>query len=93
MDTLKLTTLTLLIPLGWATSVEAHMQPLGRLAFGPALTCHMAQSSNAATTSQDNDAAATNAMFRAIGSTSALQEPPSQPKDLCLLEFDPIDID
>ena len=100
MDTLRLTTLTMLIPLGWAISVDAYPQTLvgsdGTLKPSQASACHIAQRPDPAAELEDEVATAINEALKAVGtldSTAVLHESRSPSGEICRLEFAPTEID
>ena len=100
MDTLRLTVLTMLIPLGWAISVDAYPQPFERsgstLKPSQASACHIGRSPDPAAELGDGVASAINEMREAVGaidSTAELHESRNPSGETCRLEFDPVEID
>lgn len=100
MDTLRLTALTMLIPLGWAISVDAHPQPLERsrstLNPSQASTCHIVQSPDPAAELGNGVASAIIEMREAVGTidrSTEHHESRSPSGETCRLEFAPVEID
>ena len=100
MNTLRLTTLTMLIPLGWAISVDAYPQTLegsgGTPSPSQASACHIVQRLGPAAELGDKVVTATNEAREAVetlGSTTELHESRSPSGETCRLEFAPVGID
>ncbi len=96
MDTLKLTSFAMLIPLSWAISVDAYPQSLERSNLGPALTCNTTQHPDSVSEPQEEDVAAIHEALAAIEaptSTAEHHDSHKSPTETCGLDLDPIEID
>ena len=99
MDTLKLTTLTMLIPLGWAVSVDAypdHLEKTGRAGnLAPQVACGITSPSprfqDVGKQKPDHFRSDLDAL---LGHHQLIQrpEPHDFPTDACRLDLDHIDI-
>ena len=95
MDTLKLTTLTLLVPLGWSISAEAYPQLVERSNSSAAATCHMPLRSTSATAREDERGAADKGALKALEAeqnTSDHRDTNTLNAKTCRLKLDPIEI-
>ncbi|MGX9355475.1 hypothetical protein ACS3SW_10005 [Roseobacteraceae bacterium S113] len=96
MNTLKLTALAILIPLGWVISADAYPQQLERLHPTLASTCHIGQRSAPASAPEGDDLAIIAEALRAIDAVRNTTEQPDilgSITDTCRLELGPIEVD
>lgn len=100
MDSLRLTTLTMLIPLGWAISADAYPRQLERLGSPhtplQASASRIAECPDIATKLEDDLTTAFNGALEAIGfcdSRTALHGPQNPLRETCRMEFAPVEID
>ena len=99
MNSLKLTTLTMLIPLGWAVSVDAHPDHFEEVGRARALAPQVACGSSSPYVAIREDASQIPGQFRSeldalLGHHQLIQrpEPHDFPTDACRLDLDHIDI-
>lgn len=100
MDTLRLTALTMLIPMGWAISANAYPQTIegsgSTYNTSQASACHIVQSPDPAAEPGDKVATAINEAREVVGtidSTAEFHESRSPSGETCRLEFAPLEID
>lgn len=99
MNTLKLTTLTMLIPVGWAVSADAYPQKVEEPGIAqeidPSLSCRMSEPLDRTTNPQEENTAAIRQALGAHGELrrrSSLDDNNAQ-IETCWLELDHFEID
>ena len=99
MNTLKLTALTMFIPLGWAVSADAYPQKVEETEIAqeidPSLSCRMSEPLDRTTNPQKENTAA---IQRALGAYGELRRRTKRDVnnaqiETCWLELDHIEID